>query len=126
MSIDFSALVLAPTMAIFGRPVLISPIASQPQVGQYAARGIWTVESISIPTEDGGYLSSVKLKLGIRLRDFAVAPKQGDWITTAVSQLPLGYWQGDINPNTNIDFVIDDFTADGQGGVLLILKRVIS
>jgi len=126
MSIDFSALVLAPAMATFGRPVLILPIASQPIAAPYPARGIWTVESINIPTEDGGTFSSVKLKLGIRLADFTIAPNVEDRVATAASQLPLAYWQGVLPTDGNIDFIIDNFSPDGQGGAVLILKRVTS
>jgi hypothetical protein len=126
MSIDFSSLVLAPCMAVFGRPVLITPLRSRPTAAPYGARGVWSVESISIVTEDGGNLSSVKLTFGIRLADFIVAPKQGDWITTAAKHLPLAYWQGDIDPNANIDFTVDDLTPDGQGKAQLIVKRITS
>jgi hypothetical protein len=126
MSIDFSSLVLAPAMATFGRPVLITPLRSRPTAAPYPARGIWTVESISIVTEDGGNLSSIKLTFGIRLADFTVAPKQGDWISTTAGNLPLAYWQGDIDPNANVDFIVDDFTPDGQGKAQLIVKRIKS
>ena len=124
MAIDFSSLVLAPAMATFGRPVTVTPLRSLPNAVPYQARGVWTLETISIPTEDGGYLSTSRMKFGIRLADWPAAPKQGDWITTAARELPLGFWRGDIDPNSNIDFIVDDFTPDGQGGVLLILKRI--
>lgn len=124
MGIDFSGLVLSPAMATFGRPVLITPLRSLPNAAPYSARGVWTVESTSILTEDGGALSSDRVKFGIRLLDYMSAPKQGDWISTTAGNLPLGFWQGDIDPNANIDFVVDDYTPDGQGGALLILKRI--
>lgn len=126
MGIDFAALVLAPAMGVFGRPVLIMPLQSQPLAAPYPARGVWTIEDVSIVTEDGGKFSSITLKFGIRLADFTIAPKQGDWISTAANQLPLAYWQGDVDPKANIDFIIDNFTPDGQGGAVLILKRVTS
>ena len=132
MAVDFSALCLAPQMAIFGRPVTVTPLKSQPglsspysvNVGGGPLTGIFTITSVSIPTDDGGFLSSVSLKLGIRMADFAVPPQQGDWITTAVKNLPLGYWQGTIDPNIPLDFIIFDMTPDGQGGAVCVLKRI--
>jgi len=124
MAIDFSSLVLAPNMDAFARPVTITPLKSQPNAAPYDARGIWTMTSVGIATEDSGILSSTTLHFGIRLSEFAIAPKQGDWITSKASQIPLAYWQGDIDPNSIIDFIIDNFSPDGQGGSQLTLKRV--
>lgn len=120
---DFSSLVLAPAMSVFGKPVSILPIASRPLGPSYGARGVWTVSAVSIITEDGGTLSNRSLKFGIRLGEFPAPPKQGDWVSTLVHHLPLGYWEGDIDPNANIDFMVDDVQPDGQGGVTLTLKR---
>jgi hypothetical protein len=122
--VDFSGLVLSPNIAVFGKSVTVTPKTSQPLAQPYAANGIWTVEQFDVPLDDGGMLSSQRLKLGIRLADFAFAPKQGDWISTAASDLPLAYWQGEFEPGANLDLVVDDFQPDGQGGATLILKRV--
>jgi hypothetical protein len=122
--VDFSGLVLAPAVAVFGKPVTVTPKASQPLAEPYGANGIWTVEQFDVPLDDGGMLSSRRLKLGIRLADFTFAPKQGDWISIAACELPLAYWQGEFEPGANIDLVVDDFQPDGQGGATLILKRV--
>lgn len=127
MGIDFSSLVLAPAMATFAKPVLVTPVVSQPNAAPYSGRGIWTVQETTIIGEMNNTFSTVNLILGIRWAEFpAVGPSQGDWITIAAKQLPLGYWQGQIDPNANIDFVIDDVTPDGQGGAKLSLKRVIT
>jgi hypothetical protein len=122
--IDFSQLVLAPCMMVFGAPITVTPTKSQPLASPYAASGVWHVENINIVTEDGGNFSNRTVKLGIRLADFAVCPTQGDWITTEARNLPLAYWQGDVDPNSSIDFVIDDQNPDGQGGASLTLKRI--
>lgn len=123
MSIDFSALVLAPNLAIFGKSVTVTPKSSQPFAAPYAATGIWTMEHVDVSLEDGSVVSSSRLKFGIRLADFTAVPKQGDWITAAVTDLPLGYWQGDLDPTSAIDLEVADFHPDGQGGATLILKR---
>jgi hypothetical protein len=125
MAMDFSALCLAPQMAVFGRKVTVTPLQSFPLGAPYAVNGIFTVTQVSIPTDDGGFLSSVALKLGIRMSDFAIPLLQGDLISTEVINLPLGYWQGIIDPTISLDFIIDDSTPDGQGGAVCVLKRVL-
>jgi hypothetical protein len=125
MGIDFSSLVLAPAMATFAKPVTITPIMSQPNAAPYAARGIWTVQNTQIIGEMGNIVSTVNLKFGIRLAEYPVTLAQGDWITTTAKNLPLGYWQGDVDPNSAIDFIVDDVTPDGQGGLVIDVKRVI-
>lgn len=127
MSIDFSSLVLAPAMATFANPVLITPIVSQPNAAPYTARGIWSVYETTIIGEMNNAFSTVNLKIGIRWADFTAAtPVQGDWISTPAKNLPLGYWEGQIDPNANIDFIIDDVTPDGQGGAKLTVKRIVT
>jgi hypothetical protein len=121
--IDFAALVLSPSMAVFGKPVTVTPRKSSPNAPPFAANGIWTVTQVDIVTDDGGMLSSRSLKFGINMEDFSVALKQGDWISTPANLLPIGYWQGDFDPNGNLDFEISDVQPDGQGGSTLILKR---
>ena len=125
MSVDFSSLVLAPAMAVFGRPVTITPKASLPNAAPYDARGIWTITSVDIPTDAGGIMSTVSLKFGVRMADFPAALAQEDWLRTKVSDLPLGYWQGSIDPNSYLDFAIVNTTPDGQGGMVCLVKRVV-
>jgi hypothetical protein len=127
MGIDFSSLVLAPAMATFANPVLVTPLASQPNAAPYSARGIWSVQETTIIGEASNTFSTVNITFGIRWAEYpATAPSQGDWISTPAKRLPLGYWQGQIDPEAVIDFVIDDVTPDGQGGAKLWLKRVIT
>ena len=124
MAIDFSALVLRSCQDAFGHSVMVTPLASQPAQPGYSARGIWTVDDVNMVTEDGGNFSNRTLKLGIRLAEFTVYPKQGDRITSATPDLPLAYWEAPIPPASTVDFLIDDFRPDGQGKADLILKRV--
>lgn len=125
MPTDFSQLVLGPAMAAFARPVMITPSTSQPFSQPYPAKGIWTADSAVITTELGGQIISFTLTFGIRLSDFTIAPKSGDVITTAGSDLPLGYPMEEVDPTSTIDFSIQAFTPDGQGGARLLLNRVI-
>src|ERR1700722_4481696 len=103
---DFSDLVLGPAMDAFCLAVPAPPPLSQPNGSPYAARGVWTITDVDIVTEDGGSLSNRTLKFGIRLAEFTVAPKQGDWISSIVANLPLSYWQGNFDPNTNKGFIV--------------------
>lgn len=126
MGVDFSKLVLAPAMATFAKPVTVTPLASQPNAAPYPARGIWSVMSTNILGESGNVFSTVNLKFGIRFADYPIdIPAQGDYISSAASNLPLGYWQGQIDPTTAIDFIIDNVTPDGQGGATIDVKRVV-
>lgn len=123
---DFSSLCLSPQMAIFGRQVMIDPEKSNPNGATYAATGIFTIAAFDIPTDAGGFMTTISIKFGIRMADFAYPPKQGDLLSTPVSNLPVGYWQGWANPTTTLDFLVDDVRPDGQGGATLILVRKTS
>jgi hypothetical protein len=125
--INFDALVLAPAMGVFAKPVTVTPIRSQPTAAPYPARGVWEIANVAIVTEDGGQFSNRTIKLGVRMSEFTVLPVQGDWITTKVQHLPLAYTDRlSLDPNSTMNFVIDDQSPDGQGGCSLTLKRVTS
>lgn len=121
--VDFSRLVLKPAMDTFARRFTVTPVKSDPFGAPYCARGIWTITQADLVLDDGSTMSSRTLKLGIRLCDFPQSPKQGDWITTPVRELPLSYWQGDLDPTADIDLEIVDNQPDGQGGSTLVCKR---
>src|SRR5215470_2380175 len=122
--IDFSSLVLAPAMDVFAAPITVTPLSSQPQSPIYSARGVWTIKPVDIITENSGVLSDRVITLGIRLADFTVPPNVGDRIGTTAGGLPLLFDPTEYPPDSPLDFVIDDVTADGQGGVVLTLKRI--
>lgn len=124
--INLDGLVLGPCMGVWAKPITVTPTVSQPLAQPYAARGIWEASTVKIVTEDGGQLSTRNITIGIRLSEFAYAPMQGDWITVQASDLPLSYWQGEVDPTSSIDWIVDDVNPDGQGGSKLSLKRVIS
>jgi hypothetical protein len=105
--VDFDTLVIKPAMDVFSKAMTVKPLASQPLVPSYAARGVWSKRPVDIATEGGGILSSEERKIGIRLSEFVVpiavldqVKFDGDW-----------YW-------------IDDVDEDGQGGASLTLKAV--
>ena len=104
--IDFD-LVLAPALAAFGQPIIVTPLASQPAAAPYSARGSYSSKQVDIPLDDGGYQSTIQRKLGVRLADFAVPPIQKDQIAMA---------QG--------SFVVADIVPDGQGGADIWLRNI--
>lgn len=123
MSIDFSVLVLGPCQEAFGKVATITPRASMPGAPSYDNRGIWAVKDVQIVTEDGTILSNRTITFGIRLSEYGVPPKQGDLITTKVGDLPIGFVQETMGPDTPIIFLVDDQKPDGQGGAVITVKR---
>ena len=98
--IDFAALVLGPAMAVFGQPITLTPVASQPGKPAYPARGVFASKPVQIRLDDGGIHSTVQPTLGIRLVDYAVPPMQDDLV---------------VIPGVGT-FAIADVNPDGQGG----------
>jgi hypothetical protein len=123
MPIDFSALVLGPCMNTFAKGVSVTPIASNPMGAPYTARGIWIVENVTVMADYEAPVSSRNIKFGIKLDDFPFPPAQGDYVTVAVKDLPMGYKADNLDPSASVDFVIDNDQPDGQGGSTLFLKR---
>ena len=104
---DFASLVLGPAMAVFGQPVTVTPLQSQPGALAYPATAVFAEKAVTIPLEGGdGYHQTVQPELGIRLADYPVAPMQGDAVDMA---------QG--------SFVVFNVVLDGQGGATLVLRR---
>lgn len=111
--IDFDALVLAPAMATFARPISVTPAASQPAAPAYRARGVWSVRNVDIQGQDGIYSGQVRT-LGVRLSEFAIPPVQGDRVDLpAVLSLPA-----------EATHTIEDVDDDGQGGAVWTMKQI--
>lgn len=112
--IDFDSLVLSPVQDIFARPIIVTPLQSQPGAPPYNARGVWSAKPADVLLEDGSVLNSQDLTLGIRKSEFAVMIEQGDTI-----EIPAA------GPYPRVGIcAIDKFNVDGQGGVELVLKIV--
>ena len=107
MAVDFSGLVLAPCLAIFGEDIVVTPTASRPGAAPYAARGIYLEVSTQIELADGQIMSSAEKKCGLRLADFTIEPRQGDTIFMRGAR-----------------WAIDDTDQDGQGGMTCDLKEI--
>jgi hypothetical protein len=113
--IDFDALVLAPAMTAFARPIVVTPVMSQPGAAAFGARGVWEIKNIDVQTEEGIY-SGQRRTLGVRLSEFAVPPVQGDRV-----DIPAY-----LSRPAEATHVIDDVDDDGQGGSTWTMKQVTS
>ncbi|GEP09814.1 head-tail joining protein [Methylobacterium gnaphalii] len=111
--IDFSALVLGPTVGAFGRPVTVTPLASQPAREPFDATGVWTKRAVDIALEGGESLNTSVIMFGIRLSDWKYPPEK-----RAVLRIPAAGSYPDEG-----SLWIDDIDLDGQGGAVLTLKR---
>ena len=115
--IDFDRLVLGPCQAVFGKPIIVTPLVSQPGVAPYSTKpdgvspltGIWSVKPIDVQMEDGSIMSSQTNRLGIRLSDFAVPIAPGDKLAV-----------------DGVTYLVDDTDDDGQGATDLTLKQVLA
>ena len=125
MTVDLSDLVLGPNMDVWAKPVMVTPVKSQPGQPAYAAEGIWTQTDIDVLLDGGERLASSTLTLGIKLDDFVAAaagvwPAVGDQLSVLRSDIP-GLAPG-VSGSAN--FLIDMVRPDGQGGAKLILKAL--
>jgi len=115
MAINFSTLVYLPTFDMFARPITITPLASQPGLPAYNARGIFDTRPIDVQAEDGSIVSDQQTILDIREAEFAVLPAQLDRITIPVD--------ADAGPALG-DFEIMDTETNGGGETTLVLRKV--
>ncbi len=124
MALDFSLLVYLPTQDVFGRPIVVYPMASRPTEPpntSYGARGIVDTRGTVIQTDAGmAVLSDQETICDIRERDFGfdgVPPAQGDLI-----EVPA---DGDITDMVGT-YLVTDVSWNGGGEVTLILQRKTS
>jgi hypothetical protein len=110
--IDFDALVLKPAGDIFQIKVSFTPTVSQPGVAAFDTNGVYSSTDLDVEMQDGAIFSDQQTKLGIRLRDFAAPPDEGDFVTITDTRHPAcgkQFWVGDLD-------------EDGQGGGTLLLR----
>lgn len=112
--IDFDALVLNRTVGIFGIAVRFTPLVSQPLVAAYDGRGVYSKAPLDVDMEGSALFSDHTVHLGIRLWDFTIPPGQGDTVEITDIRHPA---YGQI-------YRIEDDDEDGQGGAMLLLKKL--
>lgn len=112
--IDFDALVLAPAMDAFARPISVDPVMSQPGEQPYAVqrdgvsplRGDFRDPHETVQLVDGTLTTSDPV-LGIRAVEFLILPAQEDLVTIGLRR-----------------FTVLDVRPDGEGDVKLVLREI--
>jgi hypothetical protein len=112
MGVDFDALVLLPCEDIFAIECTFTQLVSNPAAIPVVVRGVYSSGPIDVGMQDETIFGDQETSLGIRLRDFAVAPDRGDLVEITDASHPafgMRYWIGDKD-------------LDGQGGAKLLLR----
>jgi hypothetical protein len=113
LAIDFASNVYAKAQDIFGRPITVTPLASQPGNPAYQARGIYSTEPQDDLAEEGTVFSDQRTVVDILEKEFPIPILQGDHISIpATGAIPAA---GDF-------FVIEVKSIDG-GETSLALRR---
>jgi hypothetical protein len=113
--INFSEQVYLQTQNTYGRPVTITPLASQPNGQPYVTRGIFEMEAMDVAAMDGSIISETRVILDIREAEFTVLPLQGDLVDVpANSGLPA---EG--------QFEVMDADPNGGGETTLTLRHIV-
>lgn len=88
MAINFGTQVYNPTYAVFARPIIVTPIKSQPNQPAYGGRGVYASVAIDTDVEDN-VISDQRTILDIIEQEFPILPMQGDTVEIpAVADLP--------------------------------------
>lgn len=115
MPIDFASVVYSPGYDMFARKIVVTPLASQPGMPAYNARGIYTTKEEDVLTEEGAILSDQKTIVDIIAKEFEVGPIQGDHIfIPADSGIPAAGL-----------FEVIDIDDNGGGETTLSLRKVV-
>ena len=112
---DMNTLVVGPVFDQFSRPITITPLASQPGVHPYPARGTYFTQPIDVMTDGNVIFSDQRTMLALRVADFGTMPMPLDRVNIpAHMSMP--------SPG---DFEIADIDEiGGTGKVHCTLKRV--
>jgi hypothetical protein len=116
MAINFSELVYLPNYDMFARPVVVIPLASQPGLPSYTARGIYDTRAIDVAAQDGSIVSDQQTILDVRDEEFGVVPEQLDHI-----QIPYDSEAGrDLG-----EFEVVNVETNGGGETTLVIRKVM-
>lgn len=117
MAVNFSTLVYLPNFDLFARPITVTPLASQPGLPAYDARGIYDTRPIDVQAEDGSIISDQQTILDVRDEEFSAVPEQLDKI-----HIPADPDAGrDLG-----DFEVTDTEANGGGETTLVIRKIVA
>jgi len=118
MALDFSTLVYLPNFDMFARPITVTPLASQPGLPAYSARGIYDTRPIDVQAENGSIISDQQTILDVRDVEFGAVPDQLDRIhipfDPASNSRDLGIFEV-----TNVE-------SNGGGETTLVIRKVVA
>jgi hypothetical protein len=115
MALNFSTLVYLPNFDIFSRPIIVTPLASQPGLPAYNARGIFSTRDVDVGALDGSIVSDQQSILDVREIEFTVVPQQLDRI-----HIPA---DPDAGPALG-DFEVVDADTNGGGETTLAIRKI--
>jgi hypothetical protein len=115
MGLDFSTLVYLPNFNMFARPIVFTPVASQPGAPAYTGRGIYHSDQISYAADDNSIISDQQTTLDILEVEFDVMPVQNDVLTIPPD--------GEVVTGIG-DYLISDVRNNGGGETTLQLRRL--
>lgn len=80
MALNYSTLVYEHCHEMFGRPIIVTPLVSQPAVSSYTNAGIFDTDELNVLAMDGSVISEQRTELFILENAFTVLPEQGDLV----------------------------------------------
>lgn len=113
--LDFNEIVGLPVFNQFARPIVVTPLVSQPGVQPYNARGTYFTQPLDVMTEGNVIFSDQRTMLAVRISEFPVPMDSGDrvFIPAHMSMPSPGMFE--VQGNEQIG---------GTGKAHLTLKRV--
>jgi hypothetical protein len=117
MAVNFSTLVYLPNFDMFARPIMVTPLASQPGMPAYSARGIYDTRPIDVQAEDGSIVSDQQTIVDVRDEEFGVVPEQLD-------QIAIPY-DPDGGPDLG-SFEVTNVESNGGGETTLVIRKVMT
>jgi hypothetical protein len=117
VAINFSTLVYLPNYDTFARGIVVTPLASQPGVPAYVARGIYDTRPVDVQALDGSLIEDQQTILDIREAEFAVLPQQLDRI----------YIGSDPDAGDALGlFEVMGVDQNGGGETTLVIRKVMT
>ena len=119
MAVDFSTLVYMPNFDMFARPITVIPLASQPGMPAYGARGIFDTRPIDVQAQDGSIFSDQQTILDVRDVEF------GGNVPEQLDQIDIPDDPGGGIPNLGL-YEVTHTEANGGGETTLIIRKVMT
>lgn len=110
MAVDFNNDLYKQVMDVFARPVIVTPVVSQPGAPAYNNRAYYDTRELDVMTEDGGIFSDARSYIDIRIDEYPVLPMQGDYIDIPTHLVAGG------------TFEVQDLAGNGNAGGMITVQ----